>query len=93
MSDGRIKGRRLQEIRRLHAMQDPLCVRCRAKGKYRAWTQLDHIVPLRARGGRGQDVPANRQGLCDACHAEKTAEDMGYKLKLKIGVDGYPVKR
>jgi len=88
----RIKGRKLQHIRRMHMMQDPLCVHCKAKGRHRQWTQLDHLEPLKANGGKGEDVPENRQGLCDECHAIKTAKDMNYRPKVRIGVDGYPIK-
>ena len=89
----RISGRRLQRIRDHHFRHNPLCVRCLEKGRVRLWTELDHIEPLKAAGGKGEDVPENRQGLCSECHAAKTAEDMGYKYwpKVVIGTDGWPV--
>ena len=99
----RIAGRRLQRIRRHHLWQNPLCVHCFAKGRIRLWTELDHIEPLKANGGKGddilvggkgKDVPENRQGLCAECHAAKTAKDMGYQYRPKvvIGKDGWPVE-
>ena len=59
----------------------------------RIWTELDHVQPLKANGGKGEDVPENRQGLCDECHARKTAKDMGreYRPKVVIGPDGWPL--
>lgn len=66
----RIVGGRLTEIRRRHFRDRPACVRCLSEGVTRAATELDHIVPLWA---GGQDVDGNRQGLCHACHADKTA--------------------
>ena len=84
----RIRGRKLQEIRASHMRMKPLCVRCLDRGMVRQWTQLDHIVPL-FKGG--EDVPSNRQGLCDPCHAEKTAEDLGYQLPSASAADGMPI--
>ena len=67
----RVSGRKLQAIRARHFRADPLCVRCRAKGITRVWTQLDHVTALI--NGR-DDGP--RQGLCDECHRLQTEEDM-----------------
>jgi 5-methylcytosine-specific restriction endonuclease McrA len=74
----------------------PLCVRCQRKDPPRvsAATQLDHIVAL-ANGGKDfdEDQGTNRQGLCDSCHEEKTAEDLGYQHRARriIGLDGFPI--
>ena len=84
----RIRGRKLQAIRARHFRYDPLCRMCKAKGIIRAWTQLDHIVPL-FQGG--EDTDENRQGLCDDCHSEKTRVDLGQRPVETIGLDGYPV--
>lgn len=51
---------------------DPLCVECEKRGIVRAWTQRDHIVPLHK---GGTDEPWNVQGLCDECHAAKSAAE------------------
>lgn len=83
----RIRGRRLQRIRAAHFRDNPLCVRCKARGIVREATQLDHIVAL-VNGGK--DVESNRQGLCDDCHAAKTAEDMGHRAKHGCDVSGFP---
>lgn len=78
------------EIRAAHFRLYPLCVRCQAKDPPRvtAATELDHRVAL---VNGGEDVEENRQGLCAACHRDKTNEDMGYKPKVQIGADGYPI--
>lgn len=68
---------------------NPLCVRCKAKGIVRMWEELDHIVSL---DKGGEDILENTQGLCKPCHAEKTAEDMGYRKRTEIGLDGWPVE-
>ena len=90
----RLRGRALQAIREQHFRLHPLCVRCQAKSPRRVSiaTELDHIVAL-TNGGKDFDVDggSNRQGLCEPCHAEKTAEDLGYQHRPAIGADGYPV--
>lgn len=89
----RIRGRRLQRIRAQHFSAHPLCVMCQAKGRVRIATQLDHIVALE-NGGKDfdQDEGQNRQGLCDDCHKDKTARDLGHKRRVHIGLDGWPVE-
>ena len=84
----RIRGRALQRIRERHRQEHPLCVWCQKQGRVRAWTQLDHIVPMDAGGADDDD---NRQGLCDECHELKTAQDMGYIVRPVIGKDGWPL--
>lgn len=80
-TDKRIRGRKLQEIRQAYFRMYPLCERCYAKGITRLATELDHTIALT---NGGEDVPSNRQGLCDECHAIKTAADMNHK---PIGCD------
>jgi 5-methylcytosine-specific restriction protein A len=87
----RIRGRKLQEIRKQHLAINPLCVMCKAKGKVRLATQLDHIVALDNGGGESEDPFHNRQGLCTPCHLIKTAQDFGHKIKHRIGPDGWPI--
>lgn len=83
----RIRGRKLQRIRQLHLNAHPLCVRCEAKTppRYTPATQIDHKVAL---VNGGEDVESNRQGLCDACHVEKTAEDMGWQPRTQFDRHG-----
>ncbi len=78
--------RRLREqvmARDLH-----LCVTCRAAGRIRQATEVDHITPV-AKGG--SDNPANLQSLCADCHQAKTIADAGGRPKVTIGLDGWPV--
>lgn len=85
----RIRGRKLQEIRRRHFENYPLCVMCEKEGRITLATELDHIIAL-CNGGTNDD--SNYQGLCESCHKEKTLKDLNYKSKQVIGLDGYPIK-
>lgn len=85
----RIRGRRLTEIRKRHFSNNPLCVHCLKKDIYKPATQLDHIIAL---DNGGQETEDNRQGLCDDCHVLKTQQDLNYKRKVKIGIDGFPIE-
>jgi 5-methylcytosine-specific restriction protein A len=62
-------GRRAQVLAR-----DPLCVQCKARGRIVPTTDVDHIVPHDGDPVRFWD-PANLQGLCHACHSEKTGTE------------------
>jgi 5-methylcytosine-specific restriction protein A len=86
----RIRGRRLQTIRVRHLSANPLCVMCERKGLVRLATQLDHIVAL-TNGGTNDDD--NYQGLCEPCHIDKTAMDLGRAAKHVTGVDGWPIEQ
>ena len=85
----RARGTTLQIRRERYFARNPLCVGCLAKGKVTAAQELDHIVPV-GKGGSDSD-PSNWQGLCKACHADKTEQDFGRKPKPVIGLDGWPV--
>lgn len=84
----RIRGRKGQE-QRARRMQrtNGLCERCDAKGKTRAASVVDHVVPL-AHGG--DDTDENTRNLCKTCHDEVTAEQFGHRRKVAIGADGWP---
>ena len=85
----RIRGRALQAIREEHFRQRPLCARCKANGRVSIAMELDHVVPLFKGGLDSPDPMVNRQGLCNPCHLEKTAEDMGHKA-TGCDVNGLP---
>jgi 5-methylcytosine-specific restriction enzyme A len=89
MTTERIRGRALQRIRARHLRLHPLCVTCqqRTPPVVRAATQVDHILPL-YKGG--QETEDNRQGLCDDCHRDKTATDMGTHVR-GCDTDGQPL--
>lgn len=86
----RITGRSLQRIRRQFRAIDPLCARCKEKGKVVVWTQLDHIVALENGGVDSSDPFENRQGLCDDHHVEKTRADNGFGPSGGCSADGWP---
>jgi hypothetical protein len=83
----RMRGRRLQERRRVYLAAHPFCRRCiEQHGRVSLAVELDHIQPLE-HGGR--DTPDNIQGLCRECHLDKTARDRGYRRK-GADVSGWP---
>lgn len=82
-----MRGRKWQRIRWRVLTDNPLCVECEKSGKVRLATEVDHVIPLHK---GGTDDPANLQGLCADCHADKTARDQGYRVRPTIGVDGWP---
>ena len=88
----RIRGRALQEIRKRHFEQYPLCVECQKHGRIALATELDHIIAL-TNGGKDfdEDAGTNRQGLCADCHEAKTKRDLGHRETQQIGLDGWPM--
>ena len=87
MGTKRIRGRAHQTIAARILRRDPLCLRCLAKGFTTPSEHVDHVVPLFKDGSESDD---NRQGLCEACHAEKTAEDLAYRMK-GCDANGIPI--
>jgi 5-methylcytosine-specific restriction enzyme A len=73
----RLRGRRLQELRRQVFAEQPVCAICAAT---RPWhlqdmsSELDHVVPL-SQGGT--DERSNLRGLCGEHHAAKTCVSDG----------------
>jgi 5-methylcytosine-specific restriction protein A len=68
----RIRGRKLQQLRRQLFRDHPCCVQCLISGRTTPPTIRDHIIPL-AEGGC--DEPANIQALCQMCSDAKTAAE------------------
>ncbi len=72
----RVRGRRLQALRRALFAAHPLCVMCEAEGRTALAKIRDHIAPL-AEGNQDQPNNGGCQGLCQACSDAKThAESM-----------------
>lgn len=67
--DKRKRGRAGVRDRRQVLAEEPLCRLCRERGLVTASVVVDHIRPL-SQGG--SDDRSNKQGLCTACHDEKT---------------------
>lgn len=71
-----------------------LCQLCLQSHRVTPATECDHIIP-KHKGGT--DDQANLQMLCSPCHADKTqkeaAEAQGRRLKVQIGLDGWPVEK
>ena len=84
----RIRGRKLQRMRSEHLRANPLCVVCLSKGLTVAACELDHVLALTNGGTNDLD---NMQGLCTACHADKTRQDLGHKPRPAIGLDGWHI--
>lgn len=81
----RLRGRKLQNLRRIVLGVNPLCVACQAKGKVSLATDMDHIKPLHKGGTDDLD---NLQGLCSDCHKVKTADDMGLSQRSQFDERG-----
>lgn len=85
--DSSLRSTAYQRRRIAYLREHPLCAECVKRGVVTAAAELDHVVALR-NGGR--DEWANYQGLCVPCHKAKTAADMGYTPRQRIGIDGWP---
>ena len=86
----RVRGRKAVEARKRFLYNEPLCRQCSTKGRTTLATQVDHIIALVNGGSDGDN---NKQPLCDECHKVKTAADMGYRRRVSIGLDGWPITR
>lgn len=82
----RTTGRALQAARRRLFQRQPLCVICESRGRIAAAVHRDHVVAL-ANGGEDND--ANTQALCEECHREKTAADLGQTYRPPTPVAGW----
>lgn len=92
MATERIRGRKLQAIRKAYLARYPLCIHCLHKGITRLATEVDHIVALVNGGIESLDPFMNRQGLCADCHDVKTAKDLGHRPpKQAFDAQGNPI--
>jgi 5-methylcytosine-specific restriction protein A len=89
MTIERLRGRALQQQRERIWLQDPRCARCGLVTAFPSGFELDHKIAL-ANDGTNDD--SNMQVLHHECHEKKTNEDLGYKPKVAIGLDGFPVE-
>lgn len=64
------------------------CATCKASGRIRIASEVDHVVP-RARGG--SDAPDNLQAINAECHAAKTRRDNGGKERVTFDAGGNPI--
>lgn len=83
----RLRGRAGVKRRHRWLSLHPLCCDCEAEGFVTLGQEVDHVVPL---WKGGQDDESNFATRCKDHHAAKTAKDMGFKPKPRIGVDGWP---
>ena len=62
-----------RKLRSVHLREHPLCEHCKRAGVATLATDVDHIRPIAAGGGRlDRD---NLQSLCKACHSRKTLRE------------------
>ena len=85
----RTRGRIWQRIRAQVLKANPLCVMCQSAGRVTLAREVDHITPLHK---GGTDDTTNLQGLCVPCHADKSARDLGHRVRHWTGADGWPVE-
>lgn len=61
---------------------------CYLCGRITAEGDVDHKIPL-SKGGT--DADDNLGWICRfPCHADKSVEDQGGKVRVEIGLDGWP---
>lgn len=84
----RTRGRKWMAIREQALLKTQYrCAECLRNDKLSIARQVDHIIPLHKGGTDDLD---NLEGLCLTCHERKTARDMGHKVKVTFGADGWP---
>jgi 5-methylcytosine-specific restriction enzyme A len=68
-----------RRLRETHLSNNPLCVKCKARGFIVAGTDVDHIIAFDGKDDPLRLDPTNLQTLCKSCHSKKTIqEDGGY---------------
>lgn len=66
-------SRAWRKLSKLYRRQNPLCVKCKAKGFVKAVQIVDHVVSIM--DGGEPLAESNLQSLCIPCHNTKTAEE------------------
>lgn len=99
-NDGRLRGRKLQTARLRIWSKDPHCAKCRGLVEFPGGFELDHIRAVSKTADRAKiNADENLQILCihvdeqgnkTGCHMDKTAQDLGLRTKVAIGIDGWP---
>ena len=90
-TNARIRGRKWMATReRIMARDCGMCQPCKRKGQISIGTEVDHITAI-SNGGSNDDE--NLEVICRQCHNAKTDEDLGYRHKPTIGVDGWPTEQ
>jgi len=72
------RGKKWHKTSRAARAIEPLCRLCAASGRTVPAVCVDHIIPLM---DGGKSTADNLQPLCKACHARKTAADVGSGTK------------
>jgi 5-methylcytosine-specific restriction enzyme A len=84
-----IRSARWQRLRLQHLKANPLCVRCKAKGRRTLATEVHHRIKCYDDPQLQMDASA-LESLCAPCHAPLRHDDArGYSTA--IGIDGYPI--
>lgn len=82
-------GSSWDKLRKQVLTEEPMCRSCfEEHGVVTAATQVDHITP-KAKGGT--DARSNLRPICADCHAKKSAEDRGHRVRVETGEDGWPI--
>ncbi len=70
---------RWRQVRALVLGREPMCRACKALGRERVATEVDHIEPLVVSVRAGRPLMAftesNLQPLCEPCHDAKSAQE------------------
>jgi 5-methylcytosine-specific restriction protein A len=84
----KLTGRPWRRLREQILVRDKyLCQLCRAAGRLREATEVDHMIPL---SKEGTDKPSNLQSLCNECHERKSKAERGGHEPTPCGLDGWP---